>query len=106
MLAGVPALLSTNVGFYQEAVAAGAALAVPVQAEPMSKALGQLLSNPDKLKAMGQTAHSFGRSRYDYRVVAASMVQAYEDILSGRRSPQLKWSCPPGRSCFSRSHKS
>jgi glycosyltransferase involved in cell wall biosynthesis len=106
MLAGVPALLSTNVGFYQDAVAAGAAVAVPVEPGPMSQALSQLLAEPTQLRAMGQAACSFARSRYDNKVVAASMVQAYEDILSGRRSPQLKWSCPPGRSCFIRMHKS
>ncbi len=106
MLAGVPALLSTNVGFQQEAVAAGAALAVPVQAEPMAKALGQLLSDPGKLQAMGQAAYSFARSRYDNKVVAASMVQAYEDVLSGRRSPQLSWSYPSIRHCFSRGRES
>lgn len=92
MLAGVPALFSINVGFHQEAVAAGAAVAVPVQVEPMAKALGQLLADPDKLRAMGQAARSFARGRYDYKVIAAEMVQAYEDILSGRRSPDLYWS--------------
>jgi glycosyltransferase involved in cell wall biosynthesis len=96
MLAGVPALLSINVGFHQEAVAAGAAVAVPVQVEPMAQALGQLLADPDKLKAMGQTARSFARGRYDYRVIATDMVQAYEDILSAQRSPRLKWFYPAG----------
>jgi glycosyltransferase involved in cell wall biosynthesis len=91
MLAGVPALLSTNVGFHQEAVAAGAALAVPVQVKPMAQSLSQLLSDPAKLEAMGQAAYTFSRSRYDYKVVAAEMVQAYEDIITGRHSPQLRW---------------
>lgn len=82
MLAGRPALLSTNVGFYQAAVAAGAALAVPVQAEPMAQALSYLLANPAKLKTMGQAAYAFACNRYDYRVVAAAMTQAYEDVLT------------------------
>lgn len=106
MLAGMPALLSTNVGFHQEAVAAGAALAVPVQAEPMARALGQFLADPGKLQAMGQAAYTFARGRYDYRVVAATMVQAYEDILSGRRSPQLSWSYPSNQHCSAMSCQS
>jgi glycosyltransferase involved in cell wall biosynthesis len=106
MLAGVPALLSTNVGFYQEAVAAGAALAVPVQDGPMGKALSQLLADPANLKAMGRAAYTFARGRYDYKVVAATMVQAYKEILSGRRSPQLSWRYPTGQKYFSRAHKS
>jgi glycosyltransferase involved in cell wall biosynthesis len=106
MLAGMPALLSTNVGFHQEAVAAGAALAVPVQAEPMAEVLGQLLADPGKLQTMGQAAYAFSRGRYDYRVVAATMIQAYEDILSGRRSPELSWSYPPNRHWSSRGSKS
>ncbi len=102
MLAGRPALLSTNVGFHQAAVDAGAALAVPVQVEPMAQALGQFLGDPDKLQAMGQAAYTFARGRYDYRVVAATMVQAYEDVLSGRCSPQLSWSYPPSQHCSAR----
>jgi glycosyltransferase involved in cell wall biosynthesis len=97
MLAGLPALLSTKVGFYQEAVAAGAALAVPVQVESMALALGRLLADPTKLKTMGQAAYTFARCRYDYKVVAAAMLQAYEDVLSGRCSPQLSWFHPPGQ---------
>jgi glycosyltransferase involved in cell wall biosynthesis len=102
MLVGRPALLSTNVGFYHAAVDAEAALAVPVQVEPMSQALRQFLGDPTRLVAMGKAAYSFARGHYDYKVVAATMVQAYEDILSGRYSSQLSWFQPPSRPLFSK----
>jgi glycosyltransferase involved in cell wall biosynthesis len=91
MLAGVPVLLSNNVGFYREVLADQAGLATPLTVEALAQALAQILSDPEKLKAMGENAYRSARSRYDIKIVARQMLTAYEDILSGRRSPELSW---------------
>jgi glycosyltransferase involved in cell wall biosynthesis len=92
MLAGVPVLLSEHVGICQEVLADGAGMVVPLQVEAIARALTQMLANPAKLKAMGRTAAQAARRRYDLPIVAGKMVQAYQDILAGTRSPGLAWS--------------
>lgn len=91
MLAGVPVLLSNNVGFYREVLADQAGLATPLTVDAVSQGLAQMLSDPKKLKSMGQNAYRSARSRYDIKIVTKNMVTAYEDILYGRRSPELSW---------------
>jgi glycosyltransferase involved in cell wall biosynthesis len=91
MLAGVPVLLSTNVGFYQDVLADQAGMAIPLTVEAVSQALTQMLSDPEKLRTMGKNAYRSARSRYDIKIVAKKMLMAYEDILSGRRSSGLSW---------------
>jgi len=50
-----------------------------------------MLSNPERLREMGKAAYESARKRYDIKVVAKLMATAYEDILTGRRSPELQW---------------
>ena len=70
----------------------GAGLVVPLKVEAIAQGLTQMLSDPDRLKAMGQAAAASARRRYDIDTVARQMATAYEDILTGRRSPELYWS--------------
>lgn len=92
MLAGVPVLVSEHVGISREVQADGAGLVVPLKVEAIAQGLTQMLSDPDRLKAMGRAAAASARRRYDIDTVARQMATAYEDILSGRRSPELYWS--------------
>ncbi len=91
MLAGVPVLLSEHVGICREVAADGAGLVVPLKVEAIAKALVEMLSDPDRLKVMGEAAAASARRRYDIGKVARMMVKAYGDILSGQRSPELSW---------------
>lgn len=92
MLAGVPVLLSQHVGISREVLADGAGVVVPLTVEAITQALRSMLSDPERLKAMGQAAAASSRRRYDIELVARKMTTAYEDILTGRRSPGLSWS--------------
>ena len=92
MLAGLPVLLSTNVGFYPEVLADKGGMASPLDVEAVSRNLAQMLSDPGNLKTMGENAYRSSRARYDINLVAQKMLMAYEDILTGRRSPDLAWS--------------
>jgi glycosyltransferase involved in cell wall biosynthesis len=92
MLAGLPVLVSENVGISREVLADGAGLVVPLEVAAIARGLKDMLADPDKLQAMGQAATVAARRRYDIRNVAQEMATAYEDILTGRRSPGLSWS--------------
>jgi glycosyltransferase involved in cell wall biosynthesis len=92
MLAGVPVLVSEHVGICREVAADGAGVVVPLKVEAIAEALKRMLSDPEGLREMGRRAAESARRRYDIRVVAQMMATAYEDILTGRRSPGLGWS--------------
>jgi len=94
MMAGVPVLLSNNVGIYREVETDGAGRAVPVDNRAISQALIELLSNPARLEAMGQRARQSARQRYGIEAIARKMLVAYEDILMRRNSPECLWSLP------------
>jgi glycosyltransferase involved in cell wall biosynthesis len=92
MLAGLPVIVSENVGISREIFTDGAGLVVPLEVEAIAQALRTLVADPDKLKDIGSTAAVAARKRYDALIVAQNMARAYEDILTGRRSPALFWS--------------
>jgi len=92
MLAGVPVLLSQHVGISREVLADGAGVVVPLSAEAIAQGLRSMLSDPQRLRAMGKIAADSSRGRYDIALVAQKMASAYENILTGRRSPGLGWS--------------
>ena len=91
MAAGVPILVSENVGICDAVREDGAGSVVPVDEDAIAAALIEMLSNPNRLKDMGKAAYESARKRYDIKVVAKLMAKAYEDILTGRRSPELNW---------------
>lgn len=92
MMTGLPVLVSEKVGISREITADRAGLVIPLHINAIAKALMQMLSAPKKLKTMGRAAAAAARRRYDIKVVAQMMATAYEDILSGRRTPGLGWS--------------
>jgi len=91
MLAGVPVLLSENVGICQEVIADGAGVVVPLDVEIVTDALVSLLPDTQQLRTMGKAAAISSRKRYNIHLVAKRMVTAYEDIIQGRNSPELLW---------------
>jgi glycosyltransferase involved in cell wall biosynthesis len=92
MLMGVPVMVSDRVGICREVLADGAGAVVPLEVQAMARTLAELLADGENLKTMGQRAAASARWRYAADVVAQHMARAYEDILTGRRSPELFWS--------------
>jgi len=92
MLAGVPVLVSEHVGICREVQADGAGMVVPLESRAIAGAIEQMLADKEGLRAMGEKAAASARRRYDIDLVARRMATAYEDILTGRRSPALSWS--------------
>ena len=89
MWAGVPVLLSDRVGLCREVVADEAGVVVPIEQRAMTHALEQLLTDPERLAFLGQRASVSARERYDNSKVCHLLATAYEDVLTGRRSPGL-----------------
>jgi glycosyltransferase involved in cell wall biosynthesis len=92
MWAGVPVLLSDRAGVCREVAADGAGVVVPLEHSAVVQALEQLLNDQEKLTYLGQRAAAAARERYDNDKVSRLMATAYEDVLTGRRSPGLSWS--------------
>jgi glycosyltransferase involved in cell wall biosynthesis len=92
MWAGVPVLLSDQAGVCREVAADGAGVVVPLDPEAVTVALERLLHDPEQLAFLGDRAAAAARERYDNDKVSRLMLTAYEDVLTGRRSPGLAWS--------------
>ena len=65
---------------------------VKVDEEVMVRVLDEMLSNAEGLREMGIRGPEFARSRYEVAEVARTFALAYEDVLSGNRSPACRWS--------------
>ena len=92
MWAGVPVLLSDKVGLCREVAADEAGVVVPLDQEIVTQALEDLLADPERLAYLGQKAWDSARERFENNKVCRLMATAYEDVLTGRRSPGLSWS--------------
>ncbi|MEM3484234.1 MAG: glycosyltransferase [Candidatus Methanomethyliaceae archaeon] len=90
--AGVPVLLSDNVGVADILAADGAGVVTPVDEVSIAGALEQLLADPIGLQEMGQKGYHSVRKHFDMHVVAKRMITAYKDVLTGARSPECHWS--------------
>jgi glycosyltransferase involved in cell wall biosynthesis len=84
MAAGVPVIVSDNVGTCREIEADGAGVVVPVHEQSLAQGLIELLSDPDMLHEMGRAAYHSSRARYSISVTARQMLSAYQDVLSGK----------------------
>jgi len=92
MAAGVPVLISDKVGICREVEVDGAGAIAPVDRDAVARELIRLFSSPSILEEMGRRAFASARKRYDIRNIARLMARAYEDILTGQRSPECQWS--------------
>jgi glycosyltransferase involved in cell wall biosynthesis len=91
LFAGRPVILSEGVGIFREIEREEAGLVVPLNAEAIAQAIGELFHARAKLKVLGENAYRCARRHFAVEGVARKMALAYEDILLGRRSPALSW---------------
>ena len=92
MAAGTPVMVSENVGLSDFVRQTGAGLVVPVQEEAMASALVEAFADRGRLRHMGQLARETAFGCFSDGAVARLMSLAYEDVLTGRRSPECRWS--------------
>lgn len=91
MAASLPLLISNRVANYREIEADQAGLVTEPSADSVEKALIRICQEPALLNRLSENAHRSALKRYDIEVVASLMIKAYEDIISGRKSPELNW---------------
>jgi glycosyltransferase involved in cell wall biosynthesis len=92
MAAGLPVLVSDQVGIAREVELDQAGLVTGVDARSIAQGLASLASRDGQLTAMGRNARQAAATRFDIRITARKVERAYLDILKGIRSPGLYWS--------------
>lgn len=91
MAASLPLLISNRVANYREIEADRAGLVTEPEAGSVKEALLRICQEPGLLAELSKNARVSAERRYDIEAVASLMIRAYEDIISGRRSPELNW---------------
>lgn len=91
MSCGLPVLISKEVGIWKEVKTDNAGFVVNHDVEEIADVLKRCLDNPEQLKELSKNARKSAENRYDINKVADLMIRAYEDVLTGRRSPELNW---------------
>ncbi|MFX0132363.1 MAG: glycosyltransferase [Candidatus Hodarchaeota archaeon] len=91
MASSLPVLISNRVANYYEVDIDKAGIVVQPYFESVREALIKIFTKPYLLKEMSQNARISTVKRYRIEKVASLMIKAYEDILYGRRSPDLQW---------------
>ena len=92
MAAGLPALVSDQVGIAREVELDQAGVVTSIEAESIAQGLARMAGHPTQLTQMGQNAHLAAENRYDIKITAKKVERAYIDIIEGIQSPDLFWS--------------
>ncbi|MBE0427871.1 MAG: glycosyltransferase [Nitrospirae bacterium] len=87
----LPVLISNRVANYKEIGEDEAGIVVEPCYESVKNSLIQICSNIEQLKQLSQNARKSAENRYDINKVASLMIKAYEDVLTGKRRPELQW---------------
>ena len=92
MAAGLPVLVSDQVGICREVEIDQAGIVTGVEADSIAQGLVTLASQPTQLKEMGRKGRQAAADRYSIQSTAKKMERAYLDILEGIQTPDLHWS--------------
>ena len=81
MAAGLPVVVSDQVGVHREITRAGAGLVCPCSSEHFATAIGELLDNRTAAREMGVRGAVFARENYSLATVTARLIDLYQSIL-------------------------
>lgn len=81
MAAGLPVVVSDQVGVHREVTRAGAGLVCPCSSERFATAIGELLDNRTAARDMGARGALFARENYSIAAVTARLIDLYQSIL-------------------------
>lgn len=84
MAAGVPVVVTPQVGLAPAVEQAGAGIVVPGNPEALGHALAALLADPEKQKQMGDRGRRAAVERFSWYSVAAAMSASYEQLIANR----------------------
>jgi len=91
MAAGLPCVLSDQVGIAVDANGYDAGLVVPCEVGPLASAMQRLLDDPELRGRLGANARRLVDDRFSVEAMSASLVKLYERVLSrdtGDRRPE------------------
>jgi len=82
MASGVPVVISDQVNIWPEVAKANAGLVVPCDVEATAKALREMLRDRNRGRQMGNNGRTWVAENLPWKVVAAQMARAYEEMAS------------------------
>lgn len=91
MSCGLPVLITKNVCIWREIESDKTGFVVSQDSNEIAEILKKCVETPDILKKLSINACKSAEERYDINKVADLMIKAYEDVLTGIRSPGLQW---------------
>jgi glycosyltransferase involved in cell wall biosynthesis len=91
MAAGLPVLISHEVGLVEEVVPSGAGYAVSHDVNEIARAWCRMLDSPAERRAIGARARDLVERHFAAKVVTAQMLDQFARIVSAAARPQ-----PPG----------
>lgn len=94
MACGLPALVSEDVGVWHEVKDADVGTSVGADPAAVAAALRSLAAEPELWRKRGRRAATVARERFAVDRVAGLMGRAFEDVISGERSPACRWQEP------------
>ena len=86
LAAGLPVIVSDQVGIAPDVAAAGAGLVVPLAAEPLGDAILAMEGDPAARAGMAVAAGAVARSRFSWRRAGLELEALYRDVQRGGAS--------------------
>lgn len=84
-LASSTAVMLSPTCNFPEVVSANAGVVVDAEPEAMAEAMTALLSDRDRLRAMGAAGRQFVMNRYSWDVITDHLIELYRDAAAGKR---------------------
>jgi glycosyltransferase involved in cell wall biosynthesis len=86
LAAGVPTIISSDVGVARDIEAARAGIVVEQEPARLAQAMEQLLADAGLSRQLSANARKLAAERYSLNAMGASLCQLYQEILAARRT--------------------
>jgi glycosyltransferase involved in cell wall biosynthesis len=89
MAAGLPVIISDQIGIHPAVTQGGAGLVVPLNVAALADALTRVLADPAAGQVMGERGRRLAASEFSIPVVAEKLVALYQSVLGGSSSRKI-----------------
>ncbi len=97
LAAGVPVVVSDQVGIHGEITSAGAGIALPCNVDAIAHGMRRLLDEPELRGQMSKNGGALVRSRFSAKVVARQLIDTYNEVMFRRRAVDVERTGPSRR---------
>jgi glycosyltransferase involved in cell wall biosynthesis len=91
MACGIPILVNPEVAVWEEVKALDVGMGVNLEADAIARALADFVHHRALWLKRGRNSLEVAHQFFDREKVAALMARAFEDVLSGNRTPTCRW---------------